>query len=201
MTRFRFAIAFMTFLVFPCAVSATPYDLEKFNKLPTIIRKHATDVRASCDEIRKLSRQNPAGSLISGIYEVDLDGTGNIAFVVDDLELCGGVYMGANCGNRAGCHLLVFQRNKSGAYEPSLKVEKYGGYVTFDVSTKRLWMLVLEIHASDPPCQPSHVESIGRFDHCHVMAAYKDGQWRWLRVKDLAGVISAIGTNHDLRRH
>lgn len=196
----RFFIALFVLVTLSDGLSASQYEVEQFNKLPSNVRKHATDLRASCNEMKTPATQGSADYPMRGIYELDLDGTGNIAIVVDDLEICGGVYMGANCGNRAGCHLIVYQRNRFGTYEATLTIEKYGSRIVFDASTKRLWMMVLEIHASEPPCQPSDPATMGRHDHCHVMTSYKDGQWRWLRDQELAGVISAIGTSYAPNR-
>ena len=180
------------------ALSTSDWEKQEYAKLPSKIRKHVEETRASCKRINEAMQIH---FLLLGITKVDLEGDGDFDYIVDDRKLCDGVYMGGNCGNRAGCDLTVYKRTPSGGYKIALRVLKYSHYTAYDNrgDAGRFMFLVLEIDAWEPQCQPDSGREFGRYDHCWVVATYQKGRWQWMKANKLSKVIRGIGNVYNLK--
>jgi hypothetical protein len=99
------ATALMTGALAFSSVAAQPSS-SVLQSLPAEVQKRIEETRTSCRSIYNETVTSGVTSGDSGLIQFLLGG--RKAVLVDDIDLCGGCYKGANCTNRGTRHVRVY---------------------------------------------------------------------------------------------
>lgn len=154
---------------------AVAQELLAFNQLPAVVLKHVKEVRQSC---KKLNDSESIYDEMQGIRTFYLTGERTIAVLVDNRNVCSGIYKGANC-HTYGCNMLVFANTPNDQWSKILD-EPVTGQLFLSISVKSEFILAA---LSVTGKYSKLCGGTGQSPYCDYLLFWKQGRWTWQRLR------------------
>jgi hypothetical protein len=154
----------------------------EYRNLPAVIRKEVEEIRRECKEMQAENKTE-----MQGIRRIRVGGSRDIepAILVDNLELCEGDQIGANCTNWGSCPLKVWTMRRNGTWGTMLNDLVYERVFDIDENSGIFVSMNIVLNADRPPCRPRRGAVFNKGDRCRVTGSYRNGMWTWKKIEDL----------------